>query len=350
MPEEFIPKGGVLPDPIENAGKNWVFLGAEDDWDVIEESGDWGKYASPPEKQATEYFDPYSCVSISLAGKIEKHLNKMMAENPSTRPLFDFLGLLHADGYADISERFIAEGSGTIAGRGNSQFAVYEFVRKNGFVGEKHWPSNNEMTESQYYSMLTAEVRALGKKVAEAIGFNYKDIQENPDHRKEGLKRSALAVVVGGAYLGEESGALLYRSNGTPSYNHQLQIRKQDRNVDIYNEIIPVIDRVEDSYEPFLKDYSGSYPFKFVKIIKLTLKKKVPMLYKKIGQSAICFKHWSQPSLIAFADGAIAGGDLFKSLFGVEKYNDLPIQNVPEWPHPIKYHLTTNGLVSALED
>lgn len=321
MPEEFIPVGGVLPDPEENAGKNWVFLGAEDDWEEIEPSGDWGKWASPPEKQATKYFDPYSCVSVSLAGKIEKHLNKMMAENPATRPLFDSLGLLHKDGYADISERFIAEGSGTVAGRGNSQYAVYEFVRKNGFVGEKSWPSNNEMTENQYYSMLTAEVRALGKKVAEAIGLNYKDIPENADSRREGLKRSSLCVVVGGAYLGEENGALLYRNNGTPSYNHQLQDYRQDRNVDIHNEIIPVIDRAEDSYEPFLKDYSGTYPFKFVKIIKLTLKKKLNMfrLAKTLSSPAVYILCENSMTRLGVADSEVeglTGGTLLKLFCG----------------------------------
>jgi len=29
--KEFIPIGGLLPDPIENEGKNWMFGGAEDD-------------------------------------------------------------------------------------------------------------------------------------------------------------------------------------------------------------------------------------------------------------------------------------------------------------------------------
>ena len=346
--KEFIPVGGVLPDPEENAGKNWPFLGAEDEWEIVEPSGDWAQFSSPPERQDNDTNRRYPCVSISLAGCIEKYLNRMMVQDPSLRPLFDFLGLLDKDGNAEVSECFIAKGSGTIPERGNSQYAVYEFVRKNGFVGEKSWPSNLEMTLEGYYRTLTPEVRALGKKVLEYIGLNYKEAGDNPDHRQEGLKRSSLCGVVGGAFLGlgGETGAVLYRNSGTPSYNHQLQIRKQDRNVEIFNEVVPVIDRVEDSYDPLLKDYAGTYPFKYVKIIKLTLKKKLPMLYKKIGQPAICFKHWSEDSLIAFADGSIAGGDLFKSLFGVEKYSDLPRQDVEEWPYPIRYNLTTTGLIS----
>lgn len=339
--EEFIPVGGVLPDPEHNAGKNWVFLGAEDAWEEIEPMGDWGKFRSPPEKQATKYFDPYNCVSISLAADIEKHLNKMMIEDPSTRPLFDSLDLLHPDGYADISERFIAKGSGTIPGRGNSQYNVYEFVRINGFVGEKSWPSSSEMTEAEFYRDLSSAIRALGKKVLAAIGFNYKDIPEDNDALREGLKRSSTCVVVGGAILGKINGALLYRANGTPLYNHQLQNYKQDRNVNYFGEIIPVVHRIEDSYEPFLKDYAGNYPFKFAKIIKLTLKKKLSMtqVVRQVGQRN-CYLYVPEldsyfgiedsENLTGFngVDGIVAGGDLVKPFAG-GVYPNIPEVEIP---------------------
>ena len=320
--KKFAPVGGVLPDPIENEGKNWPFLGAEDDWEEEEESGDWGQFRSPPEKQASKYSDPFWCVSIPVARQIEKKLHRLMAKNPDLRPLFDFLGLLHKDGYADISERFIAKGSGTIPGLGNSQHNVYEFVRKNGFVGEKHWPANAEMTEAQQYSELTPEVIALGKKVLEYIGFNYKDVDEKPDDRKAALKRSSLGVVVGNAYFGDEQGARLYRNSGTPTYDHQLEIYKQDRNVEISNEVIPIIDRVEDSYEPFLKDYVGTYPFKYVKIIKLTLKKKLPMfrLAKTASSPAVFILCEASLSRLGIADSSevegLTGGTLLKLFCG----------------------------------
>jgi len=321
MPEnkEFIPIGGLLPDPIENEGKNWMFGGAEDDWEIIEPSGDWGKFSSPPERQDNDTNRRYPCVSISLAGGIEKYLNWMMFKDPSLRTLFDSLGLLHPDGYADISECFIAKGSGTIPERGNSQYAVYEFVRKNGFVGEKSWPSNLEMTLDGYYRTLTPEIIALGKKVLEHIGLNYKDAQDTPDHRLEGLKRSSLCAVVGGAYLGNEQGALLYRNNGTPSYNHQLQIRKQDRNVDILGETIPVIDRVEDSYDPLLKDYAGTYPFKFCKIIRLTLKKKLmTQKYKIKGKPAIFLLDPVGNEFVPYGSGKV-----YKTVEGTVDYKDI---------------------------
>lgn len=331
--KEFVPVGGVLPDPEENAGKNWIFGGVDDDFPIEEESGDHAQYASPPEKQETKYFDPYSCVSISLAGKIEKKINEKMIKDPSTRPLFDSLGLLHKDGYADISERFIAVGSGTIPGRGNSQYAVYEFVRKNGFVGEQDWPSNNEMSEGQYFAKFTQNVIAKGLKVLEAIGFNYKDVREEPDHRREALKRSSLCGVVGGAILGSEHGATLYRANGTPTYNHQIQITKQDRNVSILGETVPIIDRVEDSYEPFLKNYSGSYPFKYVKIIKLTIKKKLPTfrLAKTALSSAVYLLCEASMTRLGVADSPevnLTGGEMLKTFSG--NYGNAGIQTITD--------------------
>lgn len=312
-------QGGVLPDPESNAGKNWIFGGAEDTWEIIEPSGDWFRFISPSERQDSDNNTRFDCVSISLAGGIEKDLNKKMEQDPSLRPLFDSLGLLHPDGYADISERFIAKGSGTIPGRGNSQYAVYEFIRKNGFVGEKSWPSTLEMPLEEFYSALTPEVRALGRKVLEYLGFNYKNINNTPNNRLEGLKRSSLCAIVGGAYFGE-SGANLYRNDGTPSYDHQLQIYKQDRNVEIFNEVVPVIDRIEDSYLPLLKDYAGTYPFKFVKIIKLTVKKKLSNMFRLIKTSsspAVYLHCLSSGDLYGIADGdEVTGGQLLKSFSG----------------------------------
>lgn len=336
MPEEikeFIPLGGFIPDLPEEKEKNWTFGGAEDEWPVIHNVGDWWIYASTPEKQDTLFARPYDCVSISACGNAEKVLNKMMTEDPAVRPILEMLGMLGPDGKADISERFPAKGSGTIAGRGNSQHNVYEFIRKNGLVGEKHWPTKLEMTDEDFYSELTPEVRALGKKFLEYFTFEYKDVGESNDDLREALKRSPLCVVVGGAYLGNYNGALLYRNNGTPSYNHQLQNYRQDRNVEIFNETFPVIHKIEDSYEPFLKDYAPNYPFAFAKIIKLTLKKK-PMfrLAKTASSPAVYLLCEASLTRLGVADSpeveGLTGGTLLKLFSGT--YGNAGIAIVSE--------------------
>jgi hypothetical protein len=64
-------------------------------------------------------------------------------------------------------------------------------------------------------------------------------------------------------------------------------------------------------------------------------KKNYMELYKKVGEPAIYVKHWNEPLLVPFADGAIAGGDIFKTLYGIADYSKLPIIKVENLPYPI---------------
>ena len=339
--------GGFLPDKQEEKEKNWLFGAAPRP--IINESGDYTLFLPTGEKQATNYFDPYSCVSSSLTNVVETLLSLQMEWDITLKPLLESLGALDENGKPNFSERFVAVGSGTIPGRGNSQHNVFEFVRKNGLVGEKHWPSRLDMTESEYFALTPQNIKDLGKKFLQYFSFEYEDVGESNAELKEALKRSPLCVVVGGTYLGSEIGMSLYRPVSLPvQYNHQVENYAQEYNVSDFSSSVPLIHDIFDSYEPFKKRFWEKYPFAYAKAIYLK-KKLIPMMYKKIGQPAICFKHLAEPYLIAFADGSIPGGDLFKSLFGVEKYSDLPRQDVEEWPYPIKYHLTTTGLEAILD-
>ena len=338
------PAGGAIIKELD--AQDWIF-GAVERPDILP-NGDWRPYKPNPEKQATKYFDPFSCVSESVTNAMEELINKMMTEDPNVRLIAEKLQLLDDDGKANLSGRFLAVMSGTIPGQGNSQKAVLECLRKNGVVGEKVWPSNWEMTQDQYFATISQEAKNLGKEFLKYFDPNYEAILDGNDNLEKAAKKGPLVVIVGGAYLGNIAGALLYRNNGTPLYNHQVNYVSQRRNVSDFNQIIARIHDIFDTYDPFDKPYYENYPFKYAKIIYLK-KKLFPMIYKKIGQPAMCFKHWSEDALIAFSDGSIPGGDLFKSLFGVEKYSDLPRQDVAEWPYPIKYNLTTTGQLSNLE-
>jgi hypothetical protein len=96
-----------------------------------------------------------------------------------------------------------------------------------------------------------------------------------------------------------------------------------------------------DHYSNQIIRFNFSYRFGNPKIYFLILKP-MPQIYKKKGSPALFLKHWRDNLLIPFADGAVPGGDLFKSLFAVEKYSDLPRIDVDELPYPIStYSLTT---------
>ena len=84
---------------------------------------------------------------------------------------------------------------------------------------------------------------------------------------KEATKKGPLVVVIGGAYLGEVSGVELYRNNGPINYNHQVNYVNQEQNVADFNQVVPVIHDIFDTYDPFDKRYAEMYPFKYAKII-----------------------------------------------------------------------------------
>ena len=333
--------GGLLPDPPGTKEKNWVFGAIERP--IINETGDWTPYLPNPEKQATRYFDPYSCVSESLTNAIETQLDFMMAQNATIKPILELLGCLDDNGKANFSARFVAVGSGTIPGRGNSQYNVFEFVRKNGLVGEKFCPSNENMTEQEYFNIPNmAELKKQGLKLWEYLQFNYEDINEANKDLKEATKKGTIDVCVGGVYLGaDEKGVLLYRNDGPVNYNHQVQYVNQEQNVSDFNLVVPVIHDIFDTYDPFLKKFYEKYPFGFAKIIYLKLK---PMqeLYKKNGEPAIYALDKEKKILVPFLDGVVSGGSFFKTIYGVADYRQMPRKDVDELPYPVAdYGLST---------
>ena len=338
--------GGVLPDPEENKGKNWLFGGK--DRTILREDGNYTEDLPNDEKQATNYFDPYSCVSESAESDVSAILfETMMKKDSSIKLVLETLGCLDENGKVNFSGRFPAVGSGTIPGRGNSQYAVFEFIRKNGLVGEKHWPTRQDMTEEEYFAPIPQSVKDLGKKFLQYFTFEYEDVGNSNAEMKEALKRSPLCVVIGGVYLGVKAGAELYRPAFIPiQYNHQVVLYNQENDVSDFNQTIPVIHDIFDTYEPFRKRFAGDYSFKYVKAIYITKKKiKNMKIYRKNGQAAIGFLNSEDGGIYLWADGKIAGGSLFKTLGFTYDLAEV----VEEWPAEIKGYITTTGLLSNLE-
>lgn len=342
--------GGFIAEPMKDT--DWI-LGALVERPILLANGDWGPYRPTPNVQFTLKFDPFSCVSESIVNALEEILNLMMERDPSVRLILEQLRCLDANGKAKLSARFLAAMSGTIPGSGNTQGRVFDTLRRVGICGEALCPTLPNMSQAEYFTITEEMKKAalefykyFNKVEYEAVSNN---VVPTVEQLKEAHTKGPVVSCVGGAYLGKFAGASLYRNSGTPNYIHQINNLRQRWNVPDYDQTIRVINDVFDTYEPFNKPFYEKYPFGYAKIVYLT-KKKIPMLYKKIGQSAICCKHWSENSLIAFADGILPGGDVFKSLYGITNYSELIIQNVPEWPFPIKYHFTSTGLVSGLED
>lgn len=311
--------GGFIPQEIGD--DEWVFGGQERP-DILAD-GNWTQYLPNPERQATKYFDPYSCVSMSLCHAIETQLDFLMGQDATIQPILASLGCLDDNGKVHLAGRFVAVGSGTVPGQGNSQKAVFEFVRKNGLVGEKFWPCSVDLTQDQYYSTIPQSVYDQAKKFLQYFDFNYEAILDDNQDLKSATKKGTICVCVGGAYLGNEAGALLYRNNGTPTYNHQVQYYNQEQNVSDFNQIIPIIHDIFDTYDPFQKRFASTYPFAYAKIVYL--KKKIKnMFYKTPDKSAV---------YQLGADGLyypILDGTYFKKLFGSYANASIITQQIPQ--------------------
>lgn len=311
------PKGGLILEPVAETD---YILGAKDPKNlgkVLVEDGHWAKYKPRQEYQRVIDGDTYLCTAYSDDNVDEFiHLRKYGYE-------------------INISDRFVGIGSGNIRGVGNSMKAPAEFKRKNGFVFEADCPITFNMTLDQVYSKLSPDLFDKAKENLKIYESGYLAVDgTGQDTLLGALKVSPIKLAVQGNYVFNSAGRLI---NTGSDYNHA---------VTLFDYVLDDNGHVKEWWvfdsetEQDLK-FDGSYAF--VSPMVKFFEKKTMKLYKKIGQPAICIKHWSEPCLIAFADGIIPGGDLFKSLYGVQNYSELPREDVEEWPYPIKYLINTSN-------
>ncbi len=296
------------PIPQDRTVSDHVLGGPGPTWEPILKEGKWLDFLwADPEIQRVDDGDLYWCVTFS--------------HNSAWR----FIWRVRYQGEDfNTSERFPAIGAGTQRGRGIGKSALMEWCRQNGFVLQADCPTPNTLDAA--YAPLDKALFAKGKANLNTVEIGYKYLENNSEAViKAGLAFSPVQVDV-----------------QNYSFNAQGYIINNTANPDYVHENLVAQDMGgfwaswDSENKQWLK-YDKSYRFGSPTIH--SIKKKVPMLYKKNGQRAIAVKMWNEPALIAFSDGVLAGGDTFKSLFGVSDYSQLPRQDVEEWPFPIKYIL-----------
>lgn len=311
------PSGGLV---LQDLVPEDYILGANDPkklgHQVLIEDGHWANHLPVQEIQRVRDGDTFGCVSFSFNNALE---------------------MLHKRKYGyeiNVSDRFVTVGSGTVRGVGNSMKGVSEWVRKNGFVYETDWPYSREMTLDEFYALLTREILEKGKGMLSTYETAYMALGgAGQTTLLEGMQFSPVQVAIEGRYTFDAQGRVVYNGG---NYTHAVLLFDyviEDGKVTEYW----VFDSETEQFLRFRGDYAFVAPYIHF------LEKKTMKMYKKIGEPAICFKHWSEPALIAFGDGVIPGGDMFKSLYGVQHYSELPREDVEEWPYPIKYVLNTSN-------
>lgn len=216
----------------------------------------------------------------------------------------------------DISDRLVNKMSGTIRGQGNSMKASAEWKRKNGWVWEKEWPYNRQMTLDEFYADIPQEILDKAKMMLNIYETGYLDVPgTNNATTIKALTVSPIKIAIEGFYLFDSDGRL---RNSTTGYNHAV----------VLIDFKAINGKVEEYWvydsetDQFLK-MRGDYIFK-APIVKTLKKKPMPKLYKKKGEPAIYALDPETSTLVPFMSGVVAGGRFFKTAYGVNSYTEMP--------------------------
>lgn len=310
--EEIIqPKGGLV---VELPQVDDHVLGATGpEFAVLQENGQWHEFLPDPELQRNDNGDTFMCVTFSLNNAHEAVLKRLYGEAPN------------------FSDLCLGVASGTVRGRGNTKRAVADTKRLEGCCLEGEYPYLKTTTLDQAYAPLPDDVRKKAKRQLDFFQFAYKWVSDNSAQSlKQGLKYSPLQVDVLGSYKVGPKGYIVFDVNN-PTYNHEVIVVGYEEGACWH---------VFDSESQQLLKFDWWYPFGSPMVHGASKTSKVEILKEK-GKPALAVKHVSQPALIAFSGGPVVGEDLFKSLYGIQSFVQLPIKEVDRFPFPVEYLLNT---------
>jgi hypothetical protein len=325
--EQFSGGGCIFSLPLE---QDWDFMGANTPTKrVIFPDSKQMSYLSEGEHQYTRFFDPWSCVSNSATDCIEGVLNRMMQLDASIKPILESLGVLNETGHAQFSFRALAVMSGTKPGQGNSQRAVAETARTMGLVGESVWPSDDSLTQSEWYKPVPQEVLDKAKLFLKYFDIFHENIKwgyltgvANHNDLLDALKYGAVQACVGSPY--EYSNNIVVGSvndsGAIHNYNHAVRMTEHNA----------PNDDIRDSYEPFDKKFACAYALGTPKLFYLS-KKEPFTLVKEVGKPMFYIMCNSSGNLYRVNDGReIPGGDIVKTLTGGVYSKPLVLESIDQ--------------------
>lgn len=147
-------------------------------------TGDWGPFLPSVERQSGRFFDTMGCVSFSCLNSLEAQLRWMLENKLLSKAAVAFLNgenllkisFLDKDGLPNLSDRFLVVMSNT-GPTGNSMQAVWDAVRKFGFVPEAAWPNNlDSYNRQKYFATVSDDVKKLGLESKQHFRSEYEFI------------------------------------------------------------------------------------------------------------------------------------------------------------------------------
>ena len=225
--EPIIPdKDGVFGSTHSFAGK--TIISADGQWDVVVEN----------ERQFTDNFDTFSCVSFGLNNQEEHYM------------------LVRYGLTTNHSDRALAKMSDTQP-NGNTPQKVYEARRKKGFLFESEWPWGQDVkTWVEYMKEIPQNLLTLAIGNAAEWSFWHDYVPTNDASLKEALRYSPVGVSV--ALMPDEDGR--YYRPAEWQDTHLAVLKGYYENNDW---------RLYDTYPPFEKRIKAGYKFGVAKVIEI---------------------------------------------------------------------------------
>lgn len=320
MPENL--KGAIQPKITENT---YVFGNSPltSLQKVLQEDGQWDNWLPDFELQQDKDWtkSTFGCVSFSNNNSKEILFKRMFG--------YDI----------NIDDRDLTVLSETVPEVGNDIISVAECHRKNGLILERTQTMYQEMPVSEYYKWVRDDkAKEEAKMSLELFNFGYelftREFGTTVSNAKliEGLKYAPIQVTVDGRYTYDENG---YVCRNDIIYSHEVVLIGYVLNPDLSVKYWKVFDSCHNEIVKFCGTYRFGYP-----LINTLIPKSSMQLFRKKGQPAIYFLNPEDNKLVAYADGVIPGGSLFKILF--TDYKFAPIKVVEELPYEIaSYEITT---------
>ena len=290
---------------------------------VLQEDGQWDSWLPDYEIQRSQFWtkETYGCVSYSNNNSKEILFKRMFG--------YDI----------NIDDRDLVVGSGTVFGIGNDIISVAEYHRKNGFILERANTTYQELEPSEYYKWERdeeAKKEAINSLELFTLGYELFSRESGTTVSSakliEGLKYAPIQVTVDGRYTYDENGCVC---RNDIVYSHEVVLIGYVLNPDLSVKYWKVFDSSNDKIMKFCGSYRFGYP-----MINTLIPKNSMKLFRKKGQPAIYFLNPKDNKLVAYADGVLTGGDLFKILFS--EYKFAPTEVVDELPYPVAdYEITT---------
>lgn len=251
---------------------------------AVNPSGDWTKYRPTDEWQrryippSSLGYDTNSCTDFSCLNSIEAQITRMLEANEiptETVNKMESLGYFQ-DGRVNFNDWYNAITAGTTNATGNTLYATWDAVRKDGLIPQSAGHQVNDFVSAKEWfgTKPTADQYALGKQFLTIFNVKYEWVTIGQlgmwDLFEYHLKQAPLHVLVP---TRDTWNNLLVKNVGPyTGVNHAIGMYAQEKNVS---------HSILDHYNPFLKKLAWDYyvPYALKGVVTLKKPEAVPQAF-----------------------------------------------------------------------